>query len=395
MFFEYGFRIFFLLAFSFAAVFMSSWILIYPGLITIQPFFDNVLTWHGHEMIYGFSVAVVAGFLLTAVATWTSTPAIKGKRLIILSLLWLMGRLVVTFNFLNPFIVSFIDLSFIPVLMLFFADPLIATKNTKNYILLGFLGLLFLCNAMIHLAHHNVIASDFEQSALYASVGVILLFITLIGGRVIPFFTVNALNRHGLDVKNTPQGSMDQLAIATVIIFIMTIIMTGPMTFYTGYAALAVAVVHGWRMRLWHTQKSLIDPLLWILHSSYLWMIVGMSFWFYSTVVTNYFPISISVHLITIGCIGSLCLGMMARVSLGHTGRPLVISKLITLSFILIQVSIVSRLLGAFFPNYYMQSIAISGILWIVSFVLYGIVYTPILYHPRIEESSPFKIIQR
>ncbi|MEI7494584.1 MAG: NnrS family protein, partial [Alphaproteobacteria bacterium] len=156
-----------------------------------------------------------------------------------------------------------------------------------------------------------------------------------------------------------------------------------------------VASVHGWRMRLWHTYHSIIDPLLWILHAGYLWMIVGMILWFFSTETTDMVPLSIPLHLITIGCIGSLCLGMMARVTLGHTGRPLKLNKLTEVSFVLLQLSVLSRFFGAFFKNNYAETISISGILWITAFILYGIVFMPMLYSPRVDEISSFRIIQK
>ncbi len=386
MFFENGFRVFFFLAFAFATIFIFSWLLCYSGLILIHPLFNNLLIWHGHEMVYGFVIAVISGFLLTAVAMWTSTPPIKGRALIALSLLWLLGRIEVTFTIFNPLIASIIDLSYIPFLMFFFAKPLFSSHNKRNYIILGFLGLLFFCNLIIHLAHTHLLNDAVANNALYASLGVILLFITLIGGRVIPFFTINALNRFGFQLKNTPQPMLDSLTLITMVIFIFTILVFSTHSKSTGYAALAVAIVHGCRMGFWHTRYCFMDPLLWILHSAYLWMIVGMIFWFYSTVVTNEIPISISLHLITIGCISSLCLGMMARVSLGHTGRPLQISKFMTVSFLLMQLCVLLRFAGAFFTHHYMQTISGAGAFWTIAFILYGIVYTPILYRPRMAE---------
>lgn len=383
MFFENGFRIFFFLAFVFASIFMFSWLLCYPGIILIQPLFNNLLIWHGHEMVYGFVVAVISGFLLTAVAVWTSTPPVKGRSLIALSALWILGRVAVTFTILNPLISSIIDLSYIPFLMIFFAKPLISSRNKRNYIIVGFLGLLFICNLMIHSAFLYHLNNTIANNALYASIGIVLFFITLIGGRVIPFFTVNTLNRQGFNLKNSPQVIMDFLALVTMAIFMFTLLITGSISQHTGWAALLVALTHGFRMRLWHLRHSFRDPLLWILHSSYLWMIVGMIFWFYSTVLTNKIPLSISLHLITIGCIGSLCLGMMARVSLGHTGRPLQINKLMTVAFIFLQLSVLSRFSGGLFPTHYLGTIYLSGTFWITAFILYGIVYTPILYRPR------------
>ncbi len=394
MLFESSFRIFFLLACVFAACFMLHWILIYPGFITIESMFLDVVIWHGHEMVYGFITAVLTGFLLTAVATWTSTPLTKGLSLIILALVWTAGRFVMTFPLLPDKISSLIDLVYIPLLIWSVTQPLIVTKNVRNYIIILFLGLLFVCNLIIHLTHYGLLNERCGDNALYASIGVILLFITLIAGRVIPFFTVNGLKRHGLFVENTAQKNIDSLAIAVMFCFVLVILYLGPTDRYTGYVALISAVVHGWRMRLWHTRHSIVDPLLWILHLGYIWMIVGMALWFYSTVIVENGPINIPLHIITIGCIGSVCLGMMARVALGHTGRPLETSRLITLSFILLQLSVIARLLAMFMVDYYIETIAISGVLWLLAFTLYGIVYTPILYLPRVDETLPLRTVQ-
>lgn len=392
MLFKHSFRVFFLLSFISAAVIIINWILIYPGLYSIYPLFVNMFTWHAHEMIYGFVTAVLSGFLLTAVALWTNTPPVKDRLLILLAILWIMGRIVITWSIFPPVITSVIDLSYIPFLILVFARPLFSTHNRKNYILLVFLCMLFGCNLLIHLAHHQLLDFAWENKAIYASVGVVLLFITLIAGRIIPMFTVNALNCSGVLLKNIPQPNTDIFALLTVIIFIGTLLVIDPTSHYTGWTALIVALVHSWRIRLWHTRYCFTNPLLWILHIGYLWMILGMILWFYSTVINEVLPISIALHLITIGCIGSLCLGMMARVALGHTGRSLEISKLVTIAFILLQLSVFSRLLGVLFTNYYILTISIAGLFWVISFTLYGIVYIPILSQPMVDKTSSFPI---
>ncbi|MEI7494283.1 MAG: NnrS family protein, partial [Alphaproteobacteria bacterium] len=155
---------------------MFNWILIYPGLIFITPLFNDVFTWHGHEMVYGFTVAVLTGFLLTAVSTWTSTLPIKKNSLILLTIVWIMGRFVVTFPLLPQVISSIIDLTYLPLMIMIFSKPLLTAKNKRNYVIIAFLGQLFACNVFVHLAHYGLVSSSWGYNALYSSIGVILLF---------------------------------------------------------------------------------------------------------------------------------------------------------------------------------------------------------------------------
>lgn len=369
-----GFRPFFLLGALYAAAMVPLWILRMTGSDFFQSSFDDPVIWHGHEMIYGFTMAIVAGFLLTAVANWTGGAPARQKHLALLCVLWLAGR--VAMNTGIPYAAgAAIDLAFIPVLAISLAVPLIRSRNKRNFVFLGLLTVLFMCDLWLFLYQ--------DKQALYIALLVIAAMISLVGGRIIPSFTVAALRRKGDQSFITDQPRADKLAFLSLVLLGLSWLVLGVDHQISATAALCAAVIHLWRIRVWHTWKSFSDPMLWILHTGYIWLTLSFFLFGLSFFIVSITP-SIALHVLTAGAIGSMCIGMMVRVALGHTGRDLKAGVGGVLAFLLMQGAIVTRvILPLLDMSHYMDWLEISAGLWAASFSVYLVFFARVLWQPR------------
>jgi uncharacterized protein involved in response to NO len=369
-----GFRPFFLLASVLAVVTIPIWVLLFTG--TIGPFklLPDPLLWHAHEMIYGFAMAVIAGFLLTAVANWTGWAPVRGLHLLALVLVWLAGRIIVFIPLIPTWLAIGVQLAFIPFLVVSLFVPLYKSRNIRNYV---FLALLFLLFALEWLFLVIV-----DLRILHLSVLLVMAIISLVGGRIIPAFTVSALRQRGQNVKNTDQPIADRLTLLSWLILAALIYVYGTNSLWVAGAALFAAALLALRMRYYHTLKALCDPLLWILHAAYLWLIIGLIL--LAAVALDLIASGPVWHAFTVGALGSAVIGMMARVALGHTGRPLVCAPMTVLSFYLIQIAALSRTFGIIaWPDHYTLWLSLSAATWTLAFLLYLFDYAPILCRSR------------
>jgi uncharacterized protein involved in response to NO len=375
-----GFRPFFLSAAAFAAAILPIWLLILTGRIHATRYLEPS-TWHAHEMIFGFVLAVIAGFLLTAVGNWTQRETVVGKPLLMLAGLWLAGRFAVTFATVLPRgLPALLDLAFLPALILVLARPLVAAKNRRNLVMLGILGALLLANIAVHLDALGVLPSGSARRASLASIDMILLMIVLISGRVFPMFTRNATSVQTI-------RSMPRFDVACVVAMAL---LTGvgavaPGSKADGALALVAGLLAAARSRHWGARHTLRQPLLWIIHGGYAWLVVGLLLRGAAGLGA---PVSgsLATHALTVGAIGSVTLGMMARVSLGHTGRMLVASAPTVVAFVAINLAAGARVLGPVLaPAHYRASLIAAASLWAVAFVTFLVVYVPILSRPRVD----------
>lgn len=368
-----GFRPFFLLGALHAALSVGLWALQMQGHVFLSmPFSDPVL-WHGHEMIFGFTMAIIAGFLLTAVANWTKGAPARQLHLAALVLLWAAGR-VVMFLDVELYIAAAIDLAFIPALAVTLALPLLRSWNKRNFIFLFMLTALFLCNLV------SVVWQ--ERAALYVAIMIIIMMISLVGGRIIPAFTVAGLRRTGLERYVTDQPRMDIAALVSLALIAVSIPVFGILHPVIGSIALLSAAIHAWRMRVYHTRDVWGDPMLWSLHLGYMWLVAGLAL--LGLAAFDMTALSPALHALTAGAIGTMTLSMMCRVALGHTGRELIAGELTKIAFMAMQAAILTRVAGPLvWPDLYMESIILSGGLWAAAFGLYIIRYAPILWQPR------------
>ena len=376
-----GFRPFFFLAALFAVTSLPLWLLALYGEFDPSGYLD-IAMWHAHEMVFGFAVAVIVGFLLTAVGNWTQRETLVGAPLLGLAALWIVGRVCMTCAALVPrWLPALADLAFLPAVVIVLARPLVAARNKKNFVMLAILSVLFAANVMIHLDALGIVSS-WRRPAVLLAVDVVVLVIVVIAGRVMPMFTRNAT---GVDtIRSIP--ALDLLAVASVALVVM---LDAAMLDRAAAATAIVAGVAGVltlaRTVRWGTRYAFRDPLVWVLHVGYAWIPVGLLL----RAVSSFEPAvppSAATHALTAGAIGTMTLGMMSRVALGHTGRPLGASRSVVASFALVTLAAIVRVLAPIVvPSHYLESLVVAGCLWSVAFAIHLAVYAPILFAPRVD----------
>jgi uncharacterized protein involved in response to NO len=374
--FALGFRPFFLAAGVYAVLLMGLWLLTLRG--TIAAADVSPIVWHGHEMLFGYAVAVIAGFLLTAAQNWTGIRTPSGTPLAALFLLWLAGRIGFLLPGLPAMLVAAVDLAFLPALALALAWPIMRAKQLHNYPFPFMLLVLAAANALVHGETFGW-TTDTARLGLRLAAYVVVAMIVLMGGRVIPSFTDNKLGTRARRWKTI------ETLVPVVTLAALGAALVAPASIVTALLAAIAATVHAIRLAGWYTNKYWSVPLLSVLHLGYAWITLGFALLALSAagVVT---AASSALHAFTAGGIGMLTLGMMARVSLGHTGRMLEPARAITLAFVAVNLAAFVRVfVPLVFPAALAQGYAVSGILWMLAFGTFATIYLPILMRPRVD----------
>lgn len=370
-----GFRPFFLLGSLAGAVLVPWWSLNYDSVAETGSGLAGI-PWHSHEMIFGFTMAIIAGFLLTAVENWTGRPTARGPFLAVLVALWSIGRLV-SVGGVTASIANLAELSFLPVLTVAIAIPLVATRNRRNYLFLVLLPLLWLCDAHHHLKHSGLLPQSFLRSDLVA-VDLIVVIMVVITGRIVPLFTRNAID----NPRIRPIPALNTAAmVATIVVAVVEVFSsTG---FVMAVVASVAAILVMARTVFWGVGGTLKRPILWILHLGHAWIAVGLLLKAVASVSFAINP-SVAVHALTAGAIGTLILGMLARVTLGHTGRTIETSPVVAVAFVLITVAALLRVLGPWIrPDLTRTALIASAICWSLAFSFYLIGNVRYLLTPR------------
>jgi uncharacterized protein involved in response to NO len=369
-----GFRPFYLMASIFSAFSVLLWAAQFSGYLS--PAYLRGSIWHGHEMLFGYTTAVIAGFLLTAVRAWTNQPTSSGVPLMALAALWVCGRVLV----LTPFAMTaaLVNAAFPVAVAVAIAIPLLRSRNVRNYF---FVVLLVLMGVLIF-AVHLALQGRFELSprvGLQLALDVVLFIMVVMGGRVIPMFTNN-----GVPGANATRHSLvEKFALGTIILLFAADLLQVPQTVIAVIASIS-ALAHGVRLYLWKPWRTLATPLVWILHAAYAWIVVHLAL--RGLCAMELLAGSYAAHAFTVGAVGGLTLGMMTRTARGHTGRPLIADGFELIVFLLIQVAAVVRVFGGIaWPRLYMVSIQLSGLLWAAAFSLYAVRYWPVLTRPRLD----------
>jgi uncharacterized protein involved in response to NO len=376
--FALGFRAFFALAGLAALILIAFWNAVFNDTSISEHYFPNSY-WHAHEMLLGYAVAVISGFLLTAVKNWTGKPTITGDPLASLCLLWLYGRILPFYaGSLPDILIALVDFSFLPVLAYQVSKPIIEAKQYRNLFFIGLLLLLALGNGLIHIQILGL-QNNTATTGIQLVVATIILLILIIAGRVFPFFTERGIPGT-LIIRN---AMLDNMSIASAVI-VFALQLFGISGTLLALAAIVAAVSNITRLSVWYVKRIRYVPLLWVLYAGYAWIILG----FMLTVLSAYSVVlpSLALHAFTLGGIGVLTLGMMARVSLGHTGRALKASNTIAIAFGLINIAVLFRvLLPIAIPGWYDNLIYLSTLSWLAAFSLFSFVYLPILNSARID----------
>ena len=374
-----GFRPFFLLAGIFSAAFLLVW-----GVLYAKGGPQNIygsINWHGHEMIFGFVSAVIAGFLLTAVKNWTGRQTVHGVPLLLLAMMWLLGRVTPFFNELPYWLVAFIDLSFLPLLVLSILPLLLTTKNYRNLVFVVILLMLTLANGAFHLAAAGLFAGG-ERHALYAGVYIILVLISIMGGRVIPFFI-----ERGLDGQFQRKQSSFIETSSTLLLVVLGITHVAALnSALTAGIAMLAAALHLLRLSGWYDKGIWRVPLLWVLVLGYAWIVTGL--FLLSLSLLGLIAISLALHALTIGGIGVLTMGMMVRVSMGHSGRKLLAPGLLPAAFAALNVAALVRvLLPLLLPTgVYSWLVSISALIWSAAFAVFIYQMWPVYFSARVDD---------
>lgn len=376
--FRAGFRSFFLLAGVQAALMVPAWLIQVLGGHDFGLAYSAVL-WHGHEMIFGFAQAAIAGFLLTAVPNWTGVPPWKGAPLIVLTCLWLAARLAFDLGgLLPPGVAAALALPFTPALAAVLARPLIAAGKTRNIAFLPILGVLTVAECLV--LAEMVGWGSHGLAGLYLGIFVVLLMISIVGGRIMPGFTVNGLRQRGVTVQPRSYPWLERTGVAAVAVCgLAWAIMPGSAA--AGALAIVAAALNAARLSGWHGEKTARVPLLWVLHLGFAWLPLGLLLLGLSCFVPAIAQQD-ALHGLTVGCAGLMTLAVMSRAALGHSGRPLVPSRLTVTSYVLVALAGVIRVFGpmAADPT---AALWLSGLLWSLGFTLYVIAYAPVCLKPR------------
>lgn len=369
-----GFRPFFFAAGWIAVLLMLFFLVSYSTQNLYGNYFEFQF-WHAHEMLFGFTVAVIAGFLLTAARNWTGLPTPSGKMLGFLVGLWLAPRLLSAVPLIPAPLFAAIDLLFLPAVAFALVKVLHEADQSKNFIMPAILLVMTMVNLAIHLEILGIV-EDIARPAMGLMLNLIVVLIVLMAGRVVPFFIGSAV---GSRPETFPV--VERFALASAFLFAVTELLV-PDTWLSAVVAMAVAILHALRLKSWHQPGLWQQPMLWVLYLAYGWLVIGFSL--HALADLMLIDRVQAMHAFTIGSIGTIAMGMMARVSLGHSGRRVQALPWMSTAFILVLAAAFIRvILPLLWPDHMVLFIYAAGACWMGAFTIFGIRYSAILMRPR------------
>lgn len=387
--FSYGFRPFFLGAGIYAALAMAMWIAwlaaaIMGGPQDWLPIAGSPFAWHAHEMVFGFAAAAIGGFLLTAVPNWTGALPLSGLPLVLLFATWLFGRLAMGLSAGLPHqLVMAIDVLFLPLLGAMAARQLFVRPAPRNVVFLVLVAVLTLCNILFHLGNAGYTAAD-PLAAVHTAILTVILMVSIIGGRIIPAFTHNWL--HGQRTPAPmPQRNpwLDRVSLVSLAILVLLETVNVPDALL-GVTALIAAVAHGTRLALWRGIATRSEPIVWVLHLGYAWIVIGLALRTLAA-FSDAVPEAIGTHAFGAGAIGTMILAVMTRASLGHTGRRIIAPRPIVWSYYLVTLAALLRVGAPLLSSQlYTAALLVAAFFWISAFAIFAFVYAPILTTQRV-----------
>lgn len=378
--FDYGFRPFFLLCGVYALAIIPIWLFRFAHAAT--PFGElPAMYWHSHEMLYGFIVAAVAGFLLTAVPSWTGARGFAGRPLMIVVSLWILGRVAMSTVGVVPFwLTAVAELALLPALLALLAPPILRSAN-RNAGLLAVVCVLWLIDGAFLLGLQRGDAG-LAGGAMRLAIDLVLILVTVIGGRIVPAFTANALRQRGESASTVTYRPLEFAVIAAMIAIAITDVFA-PDSLLSGLLAAIAALTHAARLSGWRSFRTRGEPVLWVLHVGYAWLPVGLALKAIALLAGAAWAMKWQ-HALTAGAFATMILAVMTRASLGHTGRPIAVSRAIAAAYLLLTFSATLRVFGvALFPERYLLTVTLSGLAWVLCFGIFVAVYAPILWSPR------------
>ena len=372
--FELGFRPFFLLGSLFAFLAITPWILSLHGIFPNQNLAANyTLWWHGHEMIFGFALAIIMGFLLTAAQNWTGVPSIKGKWLSVLVGLWLLPRLGLALS-AQPFywLWAVCDVLANIGILLVLARMILKAKQWRNSPFLLIMSTFAILNLLSY-GFNETTQSEVIRQIHYAAIWLIAIVVNIMGGRVIPAFTQNAV-KYG---RQPESPWLLRLTSLGLVLLMINSFLDIPIFLRIVAAITGALLLYRWHFWGWYA--SWRNPLLWSLHISFVCLPLAC------LLIAAGYPFTGALHLLTIGAISGLIIAMMSRVSLGHTGRMLQAPRGMKFAYVLIILSAMFRTLAAVWVQWYLPLIDVAVLCWLFAFLGFLYYYTPILLTPRVD----------
>jgi uncharacterized protein involved in response to NO len=380
--FAYGFRPFFFFCGLHALLVVPAWLLIRASDMLPLDGLPPQL-WHAHEMLFGFAIAAISGFLLSGVPSWTRNRGFGGLPVFSLTLVWLAGRTAFALApVCSPPVLAIMELAFLPALIALIAPPIIRERN-RNIAMLVVLAALWIADAGFLLAVARADAA-LANRALLAALNIILLLLTIVGGRILPAFTSNALRRANASFSLHRYAWLEALLPIAMIAMLLIDLWT-PAPALQGGLALLLAFLHGMRLSGWRSLRTRGDPMLWVLHLAYAWLPAGFALKGIA-LLGNAAWAQYWQHAFGIGAIATMILAVSTRTALGHTGRPLVVSRPIVVAYLLLALAAALRVAGpVLWPDSYSGVLLAAGVSWMSAFLIFIVVYAPILGRPRID----------
>ena len=372
--FSQGFRPFFLAGAAWSAMAVALWLPMFEGRLPLPTAFDP-LTWHAHEMLFGFVAAVIAGFLLTAIPNWTGRLPLQGAPLIGLCALWLLGRIAVAASsIVGPLAAALCDLSFLAALLALVLRELLAGRNWRNLPMPAALAVLLVANALIHGEALGWSESGAEGKRL--AIAVVTLLIALIGGRIVPSFTRNWLARRGAGGLPAVFGAFDRACLlitgAALLLWVFV-----PDEFVTGLALIAAGIANAVRLARWHGRDTGPEPLVWVLHLGFAGVPAGLLLLGLAPLAD--WSTTAGLHALSTGAFGTMTLAVMTRASLGHTGREVTAGRAGLAIYVAVTAAAVLRIAAAMLPLHSLLLFGASGVCWVAAFGGFAIAYGRLL----------------
>jgi len=379
--FSAGFRPFFLLAATWAALAIPLWLVAYMTGFVPPSAFPPII-WHAHEMVFGFAAATVAGFLLTAIPNWTGRMPLQGWPLAALAMLWLVGRIAVLLSAqIGAPLAAIADLSFPVVFLAVVAREIVAGRNWRNLPMLGALSLLLIGNLLVHLSALDL--ADTAELGNRIGIGTLLTLIALVGGRIVPSFTRIWLAKTRPEIAPPAPAERFDLVALIVIGLGLAIWVFNPDSEAARWAELAAGIAAAWRLSRWRGLSTFREPLVLVLHIGYGWLALGLLL----LGLNGFFPLlpqTTALHALTVGAIGTMTLAVMTRASLGHLGRPLLAGPGTKAIYILVTLSAILRLAVPLAGAQMLLVLSLAGAAWCAAFGLFVVLYGGPLARPRV-----------
>ncbi len=374
---SYGFRPFFLFGAIYAGLAVLAWLPIFNGELVLWSAFSAV-DWHVHELLYGFLPAVVTGFLLTAIPNWTGRLPIQGKPLLVLVLVWLAGRVCVTFSAQTGWLPAAIfDVTFLALVVAAAAREIVTGKNWRNLRVVGLVTLLLAGNIAFHIEAHVRGTAEYGTRA---GIAVIVMLIVVIGGRIVPSFTRNWLARENPGRLPAPFARFDVATMAVTAVALVLWVMQ-PTGQIVAAALMLAGVLNIVRLMRWAGDRTCRDRLVLILHVGYAFVPLG--FLLAGAAAFGIIVSSAGIHAWTVGAAGTMTLAVMTRASLGHTGNALVASPMTQAIYATVVIASLARICAALDGGWSDALLHVTAFAWCVAFFGFALSFGPLLAGSR------------